>query len=144
MSEWAPDPLPPPPIVIAGMPRLIGRLESVLDAPVGVCSAPSAFDASSAVRTMGESSVCSFAPIGRMPIVSNFTAIFAGEFGHRLFSAATPASMALRIRASAESRFASDSDRMSTSIDASPAIELTDVPPFTMPTVYVVFGLAGT
>ena len=33
---------------------------------------------------------------------------------------------------------------MSTSMDASPAIEFTDVPPFTTPTVYVVFGLAGT
>ena len=38
---------------------------------------------SSAVRTIGESSVCTFAPIGRMPIVSNFTVIFAGDFGHR-------------------------------------------------------------
>jgi hypothetical protein len=39
---------------------------------------------------------------------------------------------------------AASSDRMSTSIVASPEIELTDVPPWMMPTLKVVFGVAGT
>jgi hypothetical protein len=39
---------------------------------------------------------------------------------------------------------AQDSDRMSTSICTRAGMELIDVPPFTTPTLNVVFGFAGT
>src|SRR5574338_575854 len=131
--ECAPRPSPPPSIVIAGMPRLIGRFASVLDALVGEVN-PSAFPAARAARTVGALSGC--APVGRMPIGSILTDIRTRELGHRAFSAARALRMAVWAFA--------DSDRLSMSIDPLGEIVFTDVPPSMIPTLKVTLGVVGT
>ena len=126
------------------MPSEIGMFASVLDAVVDEVK-PSALPAASAVCTIGAESA--WPPVGRMPIVSTTSEIFAAAArgpGQRAFSAASASWM---MRCTCASTSASDfasSERMSTSIDASPAIELTDVPPWITPTLKVVLGFAGT
>ena len=62
----------------------------------------------------------------------------------RAFSSATAASTAFWNLASSAASEAGSDERMSTSIQASNGIELTDVPPPMRPTLNVVFGSCGT
>lgn len=71
--------------------------------------------------------VCATRPSGRMPIVSYWTLIRAVETGQRAFSVRAAAATALRTAASSRSSSSADSDRISTSIAAFPAMELTEV-----------------
>src|SRR5271156_6701095 len=66
LSEWAPLSLPPPPMVMAGIPRLMGRLESEEPALVSGCPRPRAWMEALAVVTRGESA--GVWPAGRIPM----------------------------------------------------------------------------
>jgi len=86
--ECAPWALPPPPMVIAGMPRLIGILESVEPARVAKMVMPAFLAAARAFWTMGSESGGSAA--GRRPITLISRSRGALEFGQRCFSASMP------------------------------------------------------
>jgi len=127
--------------VIAGMPRLIGKFASVLDAEVRAVK-PSAFPASTAVRTMNALSGC--APAGRIPIVSTLTEMRTFDEGHRAFSAASAFRTAAWNFLSRSASACADSERKSTSIEPLGEIVFTDVPPSMIPTLNVAFGVVGT
>ena len=61
-----------------------------------------------------------------------------------MFSSSAAWRTIIRNAVSSFSSSTGDSDRMSTSIQVSNGIELTDVPPPTTPTLNVVFGVCGT
>jgi hypothetical protein len=119
-------------MVIAGMPRLIGMLASVLlNVKAGVPS--KARTAAAAAWTIGASSAV--APHGRSPI-SRESAVMDPYFVDRAaFSSSTASRTIRRNTASSFWSSAHDSDRMSTSIRTSVGIAFTDVPPATTPTL---------
>ena len=82
-------------------------------------------------------------PAGRSPIVSTASDSLAVEAGHRAFSATSARRAARWTCASSLASDAADSERISTSMDVSNGIALTDVPPFTTLTLNVVLGDVG-
>src|SRR5512144_538359 len=120
---------------------LIGRFASVLEALVGGVK-PSALPALMAALTMKAES--GWAPAGRMPIVSTFTASRTRDDGQRAFSAASASRTAAWNFVSRSASAFGDSDRRSTSIVPVGEIVLTDVPPWMIPTLNVAFGVVGT
>ena len=131
------SPNPPPSIVIAGTPRLIATLASVLWLP-SADDTFSAFDAASAVRMIG--AVSDVRPAGRIPIVSILSVNGAFDLGQRARSSTSARVNASRSFASMAASDAADSLRRSISITPRSAIELTEVPPDTTPTLKVTFG----
>src|SRR4051794_7329608 len=126
---------------MAGIPKLIGKLESELSNVITGLK-PIAVAAVRAAWTSGlESDVL---PAGRLPInfVSAFTAIL--ESARFLFSASAPSRTASRNLASILSSSPGLSERRSTSKEHSSAIAFTDVPPLILPTEKVVLGDFGT
>ena len=138
-GEWEPPPSPPPAMVMAGMPSDMGTFESVLEIPSSRNSTPMVANARAATCTSGL--LVGVRPTGRSPIRLNSTVI-SPSF-QRAFSSATASNAAALARASSCLSSSISFERMSRAKLALAAIELTDVPPVTVPTVKVVFGNWG-
>jgi hypothetical protein len=125
-SECARPPVPPEPILIAGIPRLIGMFASVEEysnsgrnpcALIAACASPTISHASS-VR-----------PAGRSPIFRISASIDPFRVDRNAFSASTDRSIRSRKRASSFASSSGASDRRSNSVQTLLGIELIDVPP---------------
>ena len=138
-GECAPPPSPPPSIVIAGMPSDIGTFESVLEMLKPRKSTPSCSKASEVSCTSGLS--LGVWPTGLSPISTKSTVI-SPRF-QRAFSSATASRAASFARCSRSASCSRSFDLMSIANTASAAMEFTEVPPATVPTVKVVFGELG-
>ena len=119
-------PVPPEPILIAGMPRLIGMFASVEEISKPGRK-PCALIAACARRTSSLAS--SVRPAGRSPIfrISAATGPFRVE--RAVFSAATELATRSRKVASSRASSSGDSERRSKSVQTLLGIELIDVPP---------------
>ena len=103
---------------------------------------PAERTAAAAVWTSGE--VRGVSPEGRSPTSFRSTEMDPSRVERALFSSATASFMRPMNVSFSFSSSARDSDRMSTSIQCSTGMELTEVPPPTTPTLNVVFGVDGT
>ena len=81
---------------------------------------------------------------GRRPMVSILSSRGALESGQRAFSASRAAEKAARSRSSRVASSLADSERISTSMETERGMELTLVPPSTVPMLKVVLGVLGT
>ena len=123
-------------MVMAGMPRDMGTLESVLEMPSSRKGMSLASNASAAACTTGLPTGVN--PVGRSPINTNSTLI--SPLFQRAFSSATAAIVTSFTRASSVASSSELFERMSMAKTASAAMEFTEVPPATVPTVNVVLG----